>query len=287
MEDHNWQKKNNAIEKFKKEPIQSISQLPIKQPDYKNYSVQVSNANRKTQFSLGTYNGVKKTEASSHFKQHDIPKENISISNESEVKNNNFSLGTYSNQYLTTASASFIPYGQQEINHLIKNTSNNISFGDDKIKMASIGQTEFNNKIAENISKEDMNKIKENHRSTHFTVGNIEPSYITTNAHNIVSSISDSKRYVPDTTPHVVFGNYKAVHITEKQENYKKMQIKLIQNQESGSEHKKSHFYMGKETSAPLPTSVEVYQGKQNEENVKLVGKDYTTNINLGSSSRK
>ena len=287
MEDHNWQNKSNTIENFKQELIQPITQLTPKQADYKNYSSQVSNANRKTQFSLGTYKGVKKTEASTHFKQHEVPKETIPVPNISEVKKHHFTLGSYTNPYITTASTSFVSHGQQEAKNTTKTYSNNICFGGDKVKMTSIGHSEFNHKKVENISQEDMGKIKENHRSSHFTVGNIEPSYMTTNKEYRASTASENKRFAPDTTPHVVFGNYKASHTTEKQESYIKMPIQPTNNEGIGTENRKSHLFMGKEKSASLPTSLEFYQGKQQQENVKFFSKDYSTNINLGSSSRK
>ena len=132
-----------------------------------------------------------------------------------------------------------------------------------------------------------MGKIKENHRSSHFTVGNIEPDYKTTNTEFRATSASQPKRFAPDTTPHVFLGNFKANLTTEKQGSFVKMQIPKVSSEEISSENRRSHLFMGKEVNAPLPTSINTYQGKQHGEVIKFFRKDYSTNVSLGSSNRK
>lgn len=273
----NWDSKDLSIEK---EPS------PTKAAEFKSYSAQVSNANRRTQFTLGTYKGPSRTEAASHFKTHEVLNAATSEIKKPEGKAS-FSLGNYSNNYVTTASTAFVHQGPYEAKPFIHKPVNNICFGGDKTNMKSVGQSEFNHKQVEKISKEDMGKIKDNHRSSHFVVGNIEPSYQTTNAEFRATSAVNPERFYPDKTPHVFLGSFKHNLTTEKQGSYVKKPFVRTGNEEIGSENRKSHLFMGTVQEPLLPTSVETYQGKQHVENIKYCTKDYSTHVNLGTSNPK
>jgi hypothetical protein len=281
MENRDFSVKNSP-----KGAYESVQAVVLKPEDLPKSSFKASNPNRKTQFTLGNCKPTVKTEASSHYKLHELRHSETPGRGLSEIKAHHFSLGSDSNHYETTASASFVTYKQFKSSQICQNPSNNIKFGADKAKMKSIGQTEFNQKVPEKISKETMLKIKDNHRSSHFIVGNFGPSYITTNKDFKASTPTALKRLQPDTTPHVVFGNFKQSHVTEKQENFIKKEIFVVNSESIGKDMRKSHILMGKEHSVPLPTSVETYQGKQ-QNIIKPIEKDYKTSISFGSINGK
>ncbi|OMJ68956.1 hypothetical protein SteCoe_33456 [Stentor coeruleus] len=265
--------------------ISTSVKIVIKGQDKK--LVEFSNQSRKNQFFLGSYKGVPKSVSSSHFKEHEIPKESLNTQNNSEVTKNHFSLGNYSNDYTTTASDSFVTH-EKNSNHSIKTApSSHISLGDDKVKMTSTGHSEFMAKKVTKLSKTDMEKIKENHHKAHFHIGTYESTYSTTNKEYRASSVSNPKKFIPDSTPHVVFGNYKPTMTTEKQENYVKPEYSMQLDEKNIEEMRKSHVFMGKEKPVRVSTSVDSFQGKQLCYKSKSQKKDYPTNISLGSSIQK
>ena len=287
MEENNWQRKNE-ITGLKNEKDNSFTQQNVEKDQPKSFSTQISNANRKTQFSLGNYKGSTKSEASSHYQPHMVQIDKQSVPNTFEVKKHHFSLGNYKHPYETTNSASFVGYNQTENKQLINKPTGNIWFGGDKAKMTSIGHSEFISKKTDQISKETMGKIKENHRAAHFFVGSIEPNYVTTsNQYKITNDNINPAKIIKPAPTKVVFGTYRAALATEKQENFGKKKISVLNSDEIKNEMRKSHFFIGKEKSVPLPTSLDSYQGKQQNENLKFFGKDYKTSINLGNSFNK
>lgn len=276
-------KTNNAM--GASDNISTGAQIIIRGQDKR--LAEFSKQSRKTQIVLGNYKGIPKSEASSHFREHQIPKENLNTQDKSEVKKHHFSLGNYSNDYTTTAADSFVTH-EKSSNHPTKATpSSHISFGDDKVKMTSTGHSEFMAKQVAKLSKADMDKIKENHRKAHFHVGTYEATYSTTNKEYRASSAANPQRFIPDSTPHVVFGNYKPIMKTEKQENYIKLEYSMQLDEKNGGEMRKSHLFMGKEKPVRISTSVDSFQGKQINDKSRPPEKDYSTNISLGSAIPK
>ena len=256
------------------------------------------NPNKKTQIVLGTHKVVMKTEASTHYKYPDtnipqIPPNDPIVQTDAktgkkpaESKASHFSFGNYSTDYKTPATNAYPVYEHSGIKHFVSKPGNNIFFGDAKTKMTSIGMSEFSPKKVEKLSNAEMGKIKENHRSSHFVVGSFKNPYVTTNKEYNGDMIEPAK-FAPDTRPHVVFGTYKALLTTEKQENFKKVEIDSNGREKVGDDQRKSHFYIGNEGPVKNSTTIDAFQGRQLEEMVKIPGKDYSTNINLGSLEPK
>lgn len=253
------------------------------------------NHNKNTKIVLGTHKVVMKTEASTHYKNPDVqyspsnlinPADGKTVKKPTESKSSHFCLGNYSNDYVTTATNAYSNYEHSGIKHFVAQQTNNIFFGDSKNKMTSIGRSEFSPKKVEKLSKAEMGKIQESHRMSHFVVGSFKNPYVTTSK-EYSGDQTEPAKFVPDKRPHVVFGTYKALLTTEKQENYKKMNFEQSGSDKIGDDQRKSHFYIGNEGTVANSTALDAFQGKQLSEVVRPPGKDYSTNINLGSQEPK
>ena len=176
----------------------------------------IENQNRKTHIVLGTHKVPMKTEASTNFKNFESRAVQSSDSTRSvpaepnkKSESKGLSFGNFSTDYQTTASLSYATRKGDSVQRLIATPANNVFFGGYKVHMTSTGHSEFCPKTTEKVSKDEMGKIKDNHRSSHFVVGNYQSGYLTTNK-QYAGEQTEQIKFTPDTKSHVVFGSYKA-----------------------------------------------------------------------------
>ena len=180
----------------------------------------IENQNRKTHIVLGTHKVPMKTEASTNFKNFESrPNQSFESSRHISIESSGkkpeskgLSFGSFSTDYKTTASSSYATHKADGVQKLVSTPANNIFFGDYIVPMTSTGHSEFCPKTVEKLSKDEMGKIKDNHRNSHFVVGSYESGYMTTNK-QYAGEQTEQIKFIPDTKSHVVFGSYKGKEV--------------------------------------------------------------------------
>lgn len=255
-------------------------------PSELSLSKRISNENRKTQFNLGTDKPVTNTEASSHFRSHSIDPES-QVHSYKVSKPQNFILGSHSSPYKTTASQSFENPQNSSVVHYKHIPSKNITFGEEKTRMVSIGHSEFTEKTSEIPSQNTMNSVKDHHRKCHFILGSYPADYNPTTRDYRAFSTTPSMYQQSDQSPNILLGNFKFKLVTEKQDNFTAKIIPSARDRTSSTSMKKTNFSLGLENFTPIATSAETYQKKELPLYIESGAKDVKGNITLGNSPWK
>jgi hypothetical protein len=160
-----------------------------------------------------------KTEASTKFKNPENKsleasdqQKNSEVSTDKKSASKGLSFGNFSTDYKTTAASSYASHRPGEVQRLVSTPGNNIFFGGYKVQMTSTGHSEFSAKKTEKLSKDEMGKIKDHHRNSHFVVGSYESGYDTTSK-QYAGEQTEQIKFIPDTKSHVIFGSYKGKEI--------------------------------------------------------------------------
>ena len=249
---------------------------------------------RSTHFGLGSDKAVSTSEATSRYKPFEVSKSPYVVPDVSiDLRKTHYSLGSFRETPISTSRSVQVlqnPQGDRALTTMTAefSTSHHFKYGTDQPSHASSHKLDFNKKKLPEGVQEEVTKIKQELRKTHFEVGSSNANYETgyKTEYN-AKQINLQKASMDLQKEHFKLGTDKASYQT----NYKSSQEGFAKGKQEFKAEvlrdlRQSHFVLGSSQSEYIKTSQDFNGGKPADVEKLQDGRLRKTNFILGNNEK-